>query len=220
MANELQISYTTAKTVYALIRNSAGQIWNGSAFESYTTLNYTNYDIAATEQGTASAFYVASFPTLITTPGNYSIVFKSQTGGTPAETDPTIGAGNFEWNGSAAFNLGDLATSGQIAQVSPIKIYRGQMLLNFPFKLVSSADHVTPFVSGVVSGQISRDGGNFGALQSGNVSEIGLGWYKANLTSGDLAANTVALVFTANGISGGTSDQRDFSLILQRASGY
>ncbi len=40
------------------------------------------------------------------------------------------------------------------------------------------------------------------------------------LTSGDLNANTVALVFTANGISGGTADQRDFAYILQRVSGY
>ncbi len=116
--------------------------------------------------------------------------------------------------------LNDLATSGQLSLVSPVKIFRGEQILKFPFKLVSSIDHATSFTSGVCSGQISRDGGTFGALQSGAFSEVGLGWYYVQaLTSGDLLANTASLVFTANGISGGTSDQRDFGFILQKSSG-
>jgi hypothetical protein len=93
------------------------------------------------------------------------------------------------------------------------------MVTNFPFKMVSSLDHVTPFVSGVVSGQISKDGGAFGPLASGIINEIGLGWYRTTLVSGDLLCNTAALSFSAVGISGGTADQRDFSLVLQRTSG-
>ena len=147
------------------------------------------------------------------------MVGKQQLAGTPAQTDPTIGVGDYNWNGSQVVPLSDLATSGQIGQIAPLKIYRGQQILNFPFRMVSSADHVTPFVSGVVSGQISRDGGAFGVLQSGAISEIGLGFYKTTLTSGDLTANTVALTFSANGISGGTADTRDFSMVLQRSSG-
>ena len=94
------------------------------------------------------------------------------------------------------------------------------MIQNFPIYLVSATDHVTPFVSGVISGQISRDGGAFGALQSGAFTEIGLGTYKLQaLTSGDILCNTAALVFTGTGISGGTSDPRVFTLLLQRTSG-
>lgn len=42
---------------------------------------------------------------------------------------------------------------------------------------------------------------------------------KINLTSGDLAATTAALVFTGVGVSGGSCDQRDYSFIFQRVSG-
>jgi hypothetical protein len=129
--------------------------------------------------------------------------------------------GDLEWNGTYVTPLSDLATSGQLGQIGPLRIARGTMLQNFQFKLVSSADHLTAFTSGVVSGQIARDGGTtFGPLQSGSFFEIGLGWYGLSaLTSGDLLANTAALVITANGISGGTSDQRDFAFVLQRTSG-
>jgi hypothetical protein len=202
MAGELQISYLAAKTVYVLIRSVTGTIWNGSAFESYATANYANYPITLAQQGTASAYYVGNFPSAIT-----------------AGTYTTVGIGNFDWNGSAVAKISDMATSGIVAQSLPIRIFRGQMVQNFPFKMVSAADHFTPLYSGVISGQISRDGGSFGALQSGNVTEIGLGWYKVNLTSGDLLANTAALTFAGVGVSGGAADNRDFAIILQRTSG-
>lgn len=220
MSGEVQFSFQSGKQTYFIIRNRIGQIWNTSslAFESYSTGSYANYAISATEQGSASAYYVGNFPTAIAA-GVYYLLSKQQIGGSPAETDPTIGVGNFDWNGVVALPLSDLATSGQIGQMAPIRIARGTQIPSFPFKLVSSADHITPFVSGIVSGQISRDGGFFGALQSGNVSEIGKGWYSVPITSGDILANGVALLFTANGVSGGTSDQRDFAFILQRTSG-
>lgn len=218
MAGEIQSDYAHGATLYFLIRNRINQIWNGSVFENYSSVDYSTYDIPMTEDGTASGHYYGSFPTAII-PGVYSISAKKQVAGSPAETDPTIAMGDYQWNGSATLPLSDLATSGQLALAAPIKMARAQMIRNFKFKLVSSTDHITPFVSGVVSGQISRDDGLFGPLQSGNVIETGYGWYRVNLTSGDLNCNTAALVFTANGISGGSSDQRDFSLVLQRSSG-
>lgn len=218
MAGEVQISFATGRTVYVLIRNSNGQIWNGSNFVSYATVNYLLYTVALAEQGSASGYYFGNFPTAIV-PGTYSITGKSQTGGSAAETDPTIAVGNLEWNGSGLAPLSDTATSGQVGTIGPIRLARGIALSGFPFKMVSAVDHVTPFVSGVVSGQISRDGGGFGPFQSGNFAEVGLGWYKCNLTSGDLLATTVALAFTATGVSGGVADQRDMMMILQRTSG-
>ena len=71
----------------------------------------------------------------------------------------------------------------------------------------------------MVSGQIARDGGAFGALQSGTVTERGLGFFDCTLTSGDLLANTVKLVFTAVGVSGGAADPVPFGAVLQRSSG-
>ncbi len=222
MANEIQFSYASSKTAYYLVFNRVGQVWNvtNTAFESYVTASYSNYKITATEQGTASGMYFGNFPSAITA-GIYSIVAHEQMGGGPLETDPKIALGDYQWNGVATLPLSDLATSGQIGQIAPIRIARGVMIQNFPFKMVSSADHITPFISGTISGQISRDGGLFGPLQSGAFTEVGLGWYKLQaLTSGDLLANTVALVFQGAGMSGGLADQRDFAFVTQKTSGY
>ena len=184
---------------------------------NYDASFYTDFAISATEQG-SSNFYAASFPAAVPA-GVYNLDAHQQTGGSAAQTDPRVAAGEEQWNGTALFPLSDLATSGQIGQIGPIRLARGTMVQNFPIYLKSAADHITPFTSGVVSGQISRDGGAFGVLQSGTITEVGLGSYKINLTSGDLNANTVMLVFTANGISGGTSDPLPIAAVLQRVSG-
>ncbi len=220
MSNEIQISYQSGKTVYGLIFNAVGLVYNTGTqlFESYLTANYGNYTVSLTQLGVTSPFYEGTFPSAIPA-GEYSVAGKNQTGGSPAESDITIAIGTIEWGtGGVVVPRSALATSGQIAQNSPIKVYRGEMVVNFPLKLVSASDHVTSFTSGIVSGQISRDGAIFGPLQSGNISEMGLGWYQTTLTSGDLLANTVALSFRAVGVSGGQSDQRDFSFLLQRSS--
>lgn len=223
MSGEVQfISPVAGATCYFLLRNSTSQIWNSSgagAFEAYATANYSSYTIAATQQGTASSFYAGTFPTAITTPGVYSIVAKKQDGGSAVETDTSIANGDIQWNGTATLPLSNLATSGQVSQVGPVKMTRGAMVQNFPFYLVSSVDHITPLTSGVVSGQIARDNGSFGALQSGAFTEIGLGAYRVDLTSGDLLCNTATLRFSATGVSGGASDPRVFTLVLQRSSG-
>lgn len=221
MAGEIQYSYQAGRTCYYVIRNRIGQIWStvGLSFGAYATASYANYTISVTQQGTASAFYAGTFPSTIV-PGVYSITGKEQIGGSVAETDPTIATGDYQWNGSVTLPLADLATSGQVGQIGPVRVARGTMVKPFLFKLVSMADHVTPFTSGVVSGQIARDTGSFGVLQSGAFTEVGLGWYRLqSLTSGDLLADAVALSFNAVGISGGTADQRDFSFITQKVSG-
>lgn len=222
MAGELGASFLTGKTAYFLVRNRTSQIWSTSggtgAFENYSTANYANYSISASEQGTASAYYTATMPAAVPA-GTYGSVLKQQIAGSVAETDPTVAAGNVEWNGTALTPLSDVATSGQIGQIAPLRISRGVAVSGFPIYLVSAADHVSPFTSGVVSGQISRNGGSFGPLQSGTISETGLGVYRCNFTSGDLLADTIAVVFTATGISGGNADSRVMSMILQKVSG-
>lgn len=219
MANEIQVAGETGRTVYALIRDRTGRIWSTSggtgAFEAYATAHYADYPISLTEQGSASAFYAGTMPAAIT-PGVYSIQAKRQAGGSPAETDGAFGGGDLQWGLSGTLPLADIATSGVQGYE---RLARGEMVQNFLFKMVSSLDHITPFTSGVVSGQIARDNGSFGALQSGAFTEVGLGVYRLSaLTSGDLLANTAFLHLSANGISGGQADPRDFSFILQRSA--
>lgn len=222
MANEIMYDGPgPGRTTYALIRNRTGQIWNTSggtgAFESFNISFYSDYGISATEQG-GSNFYTANMPSAIPA-GVYSISAHQQLAGSPAQTDPHIAAGDLQWNGSVTMPLSDTATSGQVGQIAPIRMARGVMVQNFPFKMVSSLDHVTPFTSGVCSGQILRDNGAFTALQSGSAVELGLGFYRVTLTSGDLLCNTAALSISAVGISGGTADNRDFAFVMQRVSG-
>lgn len=102
MAGEVQCTHTTARTLYALIRNSIGQVWDtvDVAFETYATAQLENYDVALSEQGTASGYYTGTFPTDITTAGVYSVVVYDRAGGSPAETDTLVATGDLHWTGS------------------------------------------------------------------------------------------------------------------------
>lgn len=107
MAGELECTHVTAKTVYFLVRNAVGQIWNGSAFENYLTANYANYPITGTEQGTASGVYVGTMPAAAA--GSYNVLGLERVGGSPAETDTKVAAGNLEWDGSVVLSLSGIA---------------------------------------------------------------------------------------------------------------
>lgn len=219
MAAEIQVKAAAGQTLYCQIRNNVGQIWNGVTFVAYASGDINSYAVSMTEQGAASGYYTATFPASVAA-GVYNIVALRQVGGAPAESDPGVATGVFQWNGSAQFPLSDLATSGQVAQFSPIKVARGTMVNPFPIFLRSSVDHVTPFTSGVVSGQIMRGSGAWGPLQSGAFIEKGQGFFDLQaLTSGDTNAGSFSLYFTAVGISGGSSDPLPMSFITQRTSG-
>src|SRR6185295_2126281 len=90
----------------------AGKYWNGSAFETYTTANRGDYDVAATEQGTSSGIYHADFPTGITSSGTYECFGYLQPGGSPAETDAPLGTTKVDWTGSASVSAGTGAMTG------------------------------------------------------------------------------------------------------------
>lgn len=217
MAGEVQFTYRTGATCYFLVRNATGQVWNTSgtgAFVTYDASYYSSYSISCSEQGTGSSYYVGNFPTAIP-PGVYPTVAKSQIAGSGVESDPTAAQGDVQYKGygSGMMGLPDLMQSG-IVQTP--KLQRQTMVQNFPVYLKSSVDHATPFVSGTVSGQIARDGGTFGPLQSGAITETGMGWYTLQaLTSGDLNASTVKLLFTATSTGGGSSDPLPMAFVLQ-----
>lgn len=226
MSKEILLNYVVSGNPYINIYDRTGNVLTvlSGTFAAYDATQYTTYGIAGTQVGAGSSpLFSFNFPTLVTTPGVYTIFAFNKVGGAFAETDPTIGGGDYQWNGTLTLPLSDLATSGQVSQIGPIRLARGTQILNFPFKLVSSTDHNTNFVSGMVSGQISKDGGAFTTLQSGTLvagyTEVGRGCYVVNLTSGDLLCNTAMLSFLATGVSGGTSDERNFSIVLQKTSG-
>jgi hypothetical protein len=98
MSDQIQVDGLTGQTVYSLVRNALGAIWNGTAFVTYVTANYATYPIAMTEQGSHSGYYAGTFPTVAA--GEYEVVAKQQAGGSPAETDATVGNGTIVWDGT------------------------------------------------------------------------------------------------------------------------
>ena len=211
----------SAATIYFTILGSGTSIWSTSGgtggFESYAAADWADYSISMTEQGSTN-IYKGNVPAAVPA-GVYDIDARRQIGGSPATTDVNVATGEVQWNGTKTLPLSDLVTSGQMAGIGPVRLAKAEAVSGFPVYFRSAADHVTPFTSGVCSGQISRNGAAFGALQSGNFTEIGQGWFRVNFTSGDLNATTIALIFSANGISGGSADPVPMAFVMQRTSG-
>jgi uncharacterized phiE125 gp8 family phage protein len=103
MSNELQVIGIADTNVYAVIRNAAAQVYQTTTqtFVTFVDANYANYDVALTEQGTSSGYYVGDFPTSITTAGTYYVVAYQRAGASPAISDTVLGTGEIVWDGSA-----------------------------------------------------------------------------------------------------------------------
>lgn len=98
MANELIINYPSSSTLYALLFDSTGNAWNGSAFAAPGSANWLDYDIAMSEIA-GTGIYRASMPAAAA--GSYGWVVRKQAGGSPAVSDIAVGSGEIEWDGTA-----------------------------------------------------------------------------------------------------------------------
>lgn len=107
MSQEIEVQWLPGKTLYFLLRNSVGQVYNGATFVAYATADLASYAIAATEQGTASGYYTATFPSVAA--GIYNAVAFERAGGSPAEGDLNAGSGDILWDGTAVANLSAFA---------------------------------------------------------------------------------------------------------------
>lgn len=86
------------ETVYIVIRNSTGHVWNGSSFVDFADADLDHYAITTTEQGTSSGTYEVAFPAAITTVDTYDIAAFILLGSTPATTDTLIDAGPYAYS--------------------------------------------------------------------------------------------------------------------------
>lgn len=100
MAGLIETFTETGLTLYAMVRNEAGQVWNGSSFEAWNASNWATYAIAMTEQ-TSSGVYSVAVPAGINTAQRLSIVVYNQLGGSPAAGDEKYWQERSEWNGSS-----------------------------------------------------------------------------------------------------------------------
>jgi len=101
MANEIHIDYPSGNTLYAVVRNSAAQVWYpaAQAFEDWGTSGHhaDDYDITLTDKD--GDRYVGDFDANISA-GRYTIQAFLQDGGNPADSDGVIGSGEIIWRGS------------------------------------------------------------------------------------------------------------------------
>ena len=104
---ELQAQLSTGSTLYAILLNSVGQVWNGAAFETVNGANWATYDIALTES--VAGLYTADMPAVDA--GVYSYVVYEQAGASPANTDEWTGNGYLEWDGTAVLPISTIDTN-------------------------------------------------------------------------------------------------------------
>lgn len=112
MAGELQATYATGSTLYAILRNTTGAVYNGSTFDATpTTGEWTGYDIALAEDG-STGLYRGAMPAVAT--GAYAFEVRLQAGGSPAATDRVVGQGRILWSGSVDAEDRLARSAGQI----------------------------------------------------------------------------------------------------------
>ena len=116
MASELVIDYATGSTIYALLMNVTGGVWNGTTFETPAAANWATYDIACTESGT-TGLYLGDMPSI--SAGLYSALFRLQAGAAPATTDTPIGDTSLQWSGTAITTTA--ASTSRYATASVLK---------------------------------------------------------------------------------------------------
>ena len=101
MANEIHADYASGNTLYAVVRNPAGDVWYaaGQIFETWGTdsRDAGDYDISLTDKD--GSRYVGDFDGNIS-PGRYSIQVFLQAGANPADGDTLVASDEIVWSGS------------------------------------------------------------------------------------------------------------------------
>ena len=134
MANEIQADYSSGQTLYAVIRNMAGQVWYiaGQVFEVWGTdgRDADDYDVGLADKN--GSMYVGDFDSNIE-PGRYSIQIFLQAGANPADSDTVIAGDLILWSGSGKITADKLLANKAVQDKSTgeIKYYDddGQTIL-------------------------------------------------------------------------------------------
>jgi predicted GNAT family acetyltransferase len=109
MANEIHIDYTSGNTLYAVIRNEAGEVWHagGQVFEAWGTGGRTadDYDISLTDKG--GSRYVGDFDGNIPS-GRYTVQAFVQGGADPVDGDNLAGGDEIVWSGAGVITCDKL----------------------------------------------------------------------------------------------------------------
>ena len=119
MANEIQADYASGNTLYAVVRNSAGQVWYvaGQLFETWGTdsRDADDYDIGLSDKD--GSRYVGDFDGNIS-PGRYCIQIFLQAGANPADGDTLVGNSEILWSGSGKITADKLLANKAVQNKS------------------------------------------------------------------------------------------------------
>lgn len=121
MSNEIQIIHDdAAETVYAVVRNMAGQFCAAATPETFESANWATYDIALAQVDASSppasgnAAYQGTFPAAAA--GFYWLDIYVQAGVSPAQTDWPVRSILYYWDGTnlrpAGSHLGEVDSTG------------------------------------------------------------------------------------------------------------
>lgn len=103
MSGELRAQHVTGATLYAVLVDANGGVWNGAAFDpTPTSGEWATYDIAMVEAG-GSGYYLGDLPGVGA--GRYECRVHKQLGGSPAATDPVVWVGDVDTNPTPAAAL-------------------------------------------------------------------------------------------------------------------
>lgn len=126
MSNEIHANYASGNTLYAVVRNAAGDVWYvaGQAFEVWGIGGRTvdDYDISLTDK--SGSRYVGNFDTNIQA-GRYSVQVFLQAGVNPANDDTLVGSDKIVWSGTGVVTADKLLANKAIQDKSSgqIKYY-------------------------------------------------------------------------------------------------
>jgi len=117
MSNEIRQFYPAGYTLYAVVRNTAGQVWypTGEVFEAWGTGGRTAADYDITLVYTGIQEYIGDFDSNIDA-GRYDVQVMRQIAGAPADTDNICGISQIAWSGSAAVGVGEVGAAITVAQ--------------------------------------------------------------------------------------------------------
>jgi hypothetical protein len=142
VSNELIVNDQHGATCYPVVLGPTGQVWSvaGSTFGTLSSGSWANYAVSASEIGSTGIF-MASFPTGITTPGKYTILYYEQQGGSPAVGDILIENGSriLYWSGSAEVPPGSFPSAAAIGTAVLGTTQEGVYTLQGVIQLITAA---------------------------------------------------------------------------------
>ena len=126
MANEIQVNYASGNSLYAVVRNTTGDVWYvvGEVFEVWGTGGRTadDYNISLTDK--SGSRYVGSFDANVPA-GRYYVQVFLQAGANPADGDTFVAGEEIIWSGSGRVTADKLLANKAVQNKSTgeIKYY-------------------------------------------------------------------------------------------------